>query len=197
MRSDGLLRVSKFCTRMIKNVTVFCASSPSGDRAEEYLQMARDFGVLLAKSGFVCINGGSWGMMEKLCKSMHEAGGEVHCVSLGGDTKNPEHNSYTSIEHLFPLSPRQQRLIERGDAFVALAGGVGTHYEIFEVLCRKMMGEIGPERPLICVGDGYEDLKNLLKNIVRNGLAFADPTSHILFVSTVDEVINFLRDHRE
>lgn len=177
---------------MIQNVTVFCASSPSGDRAHEYLQMARAFGLALAKNGLRCVNGGSRGLMKEISVAAHAAGGEVHCVLLEGEGYEIDHDAYTTKESLFPLSIRQQRLVELGDAYVALSGGIGTHYEIFEILCKKMMGEIPQDKPLICIGDTYRLLQSLLQNIVRDGLAFADPFEHILFVDSSEDAIDYL-----
>ncbi len=179
---------------MIKNVTVFCASSPSGEHAEKYLQIARDFGVLLAKEGFTCVNGGNLGMMTEICKSMHAAGGTVHCITLNKKDSPLEHDAYTHIEDFSPLSPRQQRLIGLGDAYVALPGGIGTHYEILEVLCRKALGEIDKQKLLLCVGDGYEPLRRVLESIVENGLSYSSPLDLIEFIPDIQTAIARLKE---
>lgn len=175
---------------MIRNVTVFCASSPTGPRADEYFSVARIFGSLLADAGLVCLNGGSHGLMTELSRAAHAHGGDVHCLTQGD--QHIDHDAFSFHEHFPTLSLRQAELLSRADAYVALPGGIGTHYEIFEVLCRKMMGDISPSRPLICIGDTYRDLQNLLRGIVESGLSFADPYAHISFVETPQEAVQIL-----
>lgn len=181
---------------MIKNVTVFCGYQPKGDKGAVYLAMAKDFGALLAKEGFGVVSGGNGGMMTETCRGAHEAGGVVHCISLRREQWPLDDAAFTHDEDFVELTPRQQRLLQLGDAYVALPGGIGTHFEILEVLCKKGVDEIPRDRPFICVGDEFIPLKQLIASIVENGMSYSDPLSLITFVSTIDEAMALLRMHR-
>lgn len=178
---------------MIKNVTVFCAAHPHGEKGQHYLDLAYNFGKRLAEEGFTCVNGGNWGMMSALSKGAHEAGGVVHCVTLHAEKYPIDHSSYTHLENHVELTARQSRLFTLADAFVALPGGIGTHFEIFEVLAKKNIEEITDEKLLICVGEEYDVLAELITNMVNRGLAYGDPLSHIKFARNIDEAIEMLK----
>lgn len=180
---------------MVKSVTVFCGYSPKGEKGAQYLQMAQDFGGLLAQEGFTLVSGGNGGMMTSICEGAHDAGGEVHCITLHREKWPLDHASFTRDEDFVALTPRQQRLLELGDAYVALPGGVGTHFEIFEVLCKKAIGEIAKDKPLICVGEEFMPLKAIVESIVANGMSYSDPLSLVAFVPDIDEAIRVLKAH--
>lgn len=179
------------------NVTVFCASSPHGPRETEFLAMAERFGRLLAKNGFGCMNGGNMGMMTALCRGAHQAGGHVHGILLRPSTYPTEHAYHTVVEHFDKIVPRQERLIAIGQAYVALPGGVGTFYEILQILGMKPLDEIDQETPLIIVGDTWKHLKLQLETIVAHGLCYRDPLPHINFVDTVEDAIGLLVAFRD
>ena len=178
---------------MIKSVTVFCGYQPKGEKGAMYLAMAKEFGALLAKAGFVVVSGGNGGMMTETCRGAHEAGGEVHCITLRREQWPLDHAAFTRDEDFVNLTPRQQRLLELGDAYVALPGGIGTHFEILEVLCKKGVDEIPRDRPFICVGEEFIPLKQLITSIVNDGMSYSDPLSLITFVPTIEDALAILK----
>lgn len=181
---------------MIKNVTVFCGYSPKGEKGADYIAMAKTFGEMLAKEGFSLVSGGNGGMMTAMCQGAHGAGADVHCITLNRAQYPLDHAAFTQDEDFVELTPRQQRLLELGDAFVALPGGVGTHYEIFEVLCKKAVDEIPRDKTFICVGEEFLPLKAVIESIVANGMSYSDPLSAITFVPTIEDAIELLKSNR-
>ncbi len=181
---------------MIKKVTVFCGYSPKGEKGAHYTAMAKMFGELLAKEGFSLVSGGNGGMMTAMCQGAHGAGGEVHCITLHKEKYPLDHDAFTYNEDFVMLTPRQQRLLELADAYVALPGGIGTHFEIFEVLCKKGIHEIPKDRPFICVGEEFEPLRNVLQYIIDNGMSYSDPLSAITFVPTTEDAMKLLKAGR-
>jgi len=171
-------------------VVVFCASSPHGEKRDFYLKLAYDFGVFLAEEGYTCVNGGSTGMMEAVCKGAFRTGGQVEIVNL--TAYPPEHKYYHSLEFGKTLPERQSLLISKGDAFVALPGGAGTAYEIHEVLARTTLGEIGQGKPLICVGEEWNLLAELLNMQAKQGLTRHNYGSYITFVPDVETAMKVL-----
>jgi len=175
---------------MSQTVSVFCASSPSGPKTDEYMAMARRFGQLLARDGYRCVNGGGDGLMRALSEGVHSEGGEVYCVCLEDYPVSHASHSGTEVHRL--LTDRQLAIINRGDAFVALPGGTGTLFEVCEVLAKMALGEIDPNKPLICVGEDWKYIKLHFDHMVRQGLIFGNSTGPLNFVFTVEEAIDLL-----
>ena len=121
-------------------VTVFCGSSNHVDA--KYFEAARELGVKLVKRGWSLVyGGGSVGLMGMLSRTMLEQGGRVTGViprvllDLGvGET------AVTELIVTDGLRDRKAIMDERGDAFVALPGGIGTLEEVLEALTLKQLG---------------------------------------------------------
>jgi cytokinin riboside 5'-monophosphate phosphoribohydrolase len=125
---------------VIRSVTVFCGSSDSVDR--KYFAAAEEFGAKLARRGWRLIyGGGGVGLMGSLARAVLAQGGEVTGIipkallELGvGDT------GLTELVVTDGLRDRKAIMDERGDAFVALPGGLGTLEEVLEALTLKQLG---------------------------------------------------------
>ncbi len=125
---------------MIRSVTVFCGSSDSVDR--KYFAAAEELGAKLARRGWRLIyGGGGVGLMGSLARAVLAHGGEVTGIipkallELGvGDT------GLTELVVTDGLRDRKAIMDERGDAFVALPGGLGTLEEVLEALTLKQLG---------------------------------------------------------
>ena len=125
---------------VIGAVTVFCGSS---DRvAAGYFEAARELGEKLARRRWRLIyGGGGLGLMGALARAVLGAGGEVVGVipkalldlGVGEDT-------VTELMVTEGLRDRKAIMDTRGDAFVALPGGLGTLEEILEVMALKQLG---------------------------------------------------------
>ncbi len=125
---------------MIRSVTVFCGSSDSVDR--KYFAAAEELGAKLARRGWRLIyGGGGVGLMGSLARAVLAHGGEVTGIipkallELGvGDT------GLTELVVTDGLRDLKAIMDERGDAFVALPGGLGTLEEVLEALTLKQLG---------------------------------------------------------
>ncbi|HTY77839.1 MAG TPA: TIGR00730 family Rossman fold protein [Candidatus Bathyarchaeia archaeon] len=125
---------------MISAVTVFCGSSDVVDA--KYFAAASELGQKLARRGWGLVyGGGSVGLMGALSRSVLEGGGRVTGViprallDLGvGETQVSE------LVVTDGLRDRKAIMDERGDAFVALPGGIGTLEEVLEALTLKQLG---------------------------------------------------------
>jgi uncharacterized protein (TIGR00730 family) len=120
----------------MKTVTVFGSSLPRVGSAS-YIE-ARRLGKLLAEAGFALCNGGYAGLMEATARGAREAGG--HTIGITCEIWRSKANSWIAEEvrtHSFP--ERIMTLIERGDAYIVLAGGTGTLAEL--ALAWEMMNK--------------------------------------------------------
>ena len=125
---------------MIGSITVFCGSSDAVD--PKYFAAAVELGERIARRGWRLIyGGGSVGLMGALARAVLDGGGLVTGViprallDLGvGETKVSE------LVVTDGLRDRKAIMDERGDAFVALPGGLGTMEEVLEALTLKQLG---------------------------------------------------------
>jgi len=125
---------------MIGSVTIFCGSSDAVD--QKYFAAAVELGEKIARRGWRLIyGGGSVGLMGVIARAVLDAGGHVTGViprallDLGvGETKVSE------LVVTDGLRDRKAIMDERGDAFVALPGGLGTMEEVLEALTLKQLG---------------------------------------------------------
>lgn len=117
----------------MKSICVFCGSSPGRD--PRYLQIARDFGGLIAGSGLLLVYGGARvGLMGAVANAALEAGGHVVGVlpAVLGE-REVEHSGLSELHRVGTMHERKAKMAELADAFVAMPGGLGTLEELFEV----------------------------------------------------------------
>jgi len=124
----------------LENVCVYCASSPRTNG--RYLQAASQLGAELARSGLtVYYGGGAVGMMGALADAALAAGGKVIGVRPAFITGiEDDHRGVTEMIVTRTLHERKSILIERGHAFVALPGAIGTLDELVETITLKRLG---------------------------------------------------------
>ncbi len=120
-----------------------------------------------------------------------DAGKKTHCVNLA--KYPPDHDFFHTHESFELLRDRQKRLIELGDAYLALPGAVGTTHEITEVMSNKSLGGIPKDRPLICVGKEWHAQRQQFRDMVRYGVIAYDPFTLVDFVPTVEKAIALLK----
>lgn len=125
---------------MISSVTVFCGSSDAVDA--KYFAAAVELGEKLARRGWRLVyGGGSVGLMGALARSVLGHGGHVTGViprvllDMGVGEREVSELVVTD-----GLRDRKAIMDERGDAFVALPGGIGTLEEVLEALTLKQLG---------------------------------------------------------
>ncbi len=140
---------------MLQAITVFCGSA---DRCpERYLREAEAFGRLLARQGRTLVYGsGQCGLMGRAAKGAKEAGGYVVGINVRRFESYAPYPGTDELLMLETLPERKAALISRGDACVALPGGVGTLDELLDVYAMVQAGVL--EKPLgLLNADGYFD----------------------------------------
>lgn len=121
-------------------VTVFASSSERIDAA--YRPLAAELGRRIAERGWDLVwGGGRYGLMGAVSQGARDAGGRTIGVILQEFIdKNVHCERANEMQSVDDMRLRKAGLAERGDAFVALPGGLGTLEEILEVLSFKQLG---------------------------------------------------------
>jgi len=141
--------------RQSRIVSVFGSSqaAPGSTAYEE----AKQVGGQLAKAGLTVCSGGYGGLMEAVSRGAKEAGGSTIGVTtdwFASLTANPwvdeEVRTATFIERL-------ETIIEIGQGYLALKGGIGTLTEISTVWSLLQTHSI-PQRPLVLLVEPWQSL---------------------------------------
>jgi len=168
----------------LENVCVYCASSPRTN--ERYLEAASQLGTELARASLtVYYGGGAVGMMGALADAALAAGGKVVGVRpafISGI--EDDHRGVTEMIVTKTLHERKSILMERGHAFVALPGAIGTLDELVETITLKRLGI--HSRPICILNlDGlFDPLLQQFQRMVEDQLV--PPALLFLFECTAD-----------
>lgn len=140
----------------IRSVTVYCSSS--SDIAPAYFRAGADLGAAIAGAGWTLVYGGNRiGLMAAVADATRAAGGKV--VGITPQLMVDHGIGDDRCDELIVTSGMRERkelLEQRGDAFVALPGGLGTLEELFEVLVGRLLGY--HDKPIVLLNvAGYYD----------------------------------------
>lgn len=142
--------------KKIEFVCVYCGSSSRV--ADVYKDAARDMGRLIAAEGWgVVYGGGRVGLMGLVADSALNSGAKViGIIPAHIQQREIEHTDLTELHIVDSMHIRKQMMVDRSDAFIILAGGLGTLDEFFELLTWKQLGL--HDKPVVVVNiDGYWD----------------------------------------
>jgi uncharacterized protein (TIGR00730 family) len=162
---------------------VFCSSKPA--LAEVFRESTRDLIAHLEKSGVVSTfvyGGGSEGIMGLL---REYASVPVVGHNLPRWNPLPEERVYPSLRE------RQAGLIDDSDGYLVLAGGVGTLYELFQVLCENDVEKKGKPVVVYDPQGVFEPLQELLDRMTTRGYITVQPK--VCVTADQEEVSRFLQ----
>ena len=171
-----------------KQVTVFGSSRPAPGSAA--YEQARLLGRLLAEAGYGVVNGGYSGTMQGVSQGAAEAGGRATGVTCAVfDGQRPGGNRFlTSTVHAPDLLARLQKLVELGDAYVVLHGGIGTLLELFLVWNLSAVG--ATDKPCILVGSQWQ---RVLDNLQSDTAIGPQHVAMLRVVDTPEEAVSLLQ----
>lgn len=174
------------------NITVYCGSSMPKNRA--FQQAARKLGEWIARGGHALVYGGSRvGLMGIVSGTVLEAGGCVHGVETSFFVDaGVARNDLTELFVVDTMAERKAKMIELGDAFVALPGGVGTLEEMSEIMSRIRLGMNPGACYFLNIEGFYDNMRGFLDDMVREGFLDRVDLDRICFPETLDELVRLL-----
>ncbi len=177
---------------MISSVTVFCGSSDTV--GEKYFGAARELGEKLARRRWRLVyGGGGVGLMGVLSRAVLEHGGHVTGVipkallELGVGDRDVSELIVTD-----GLRDRKAIMDERGDAFVALPGGLGTLEEVLEALTLKQLGYHTKPLAVLDVDGFYEALWTQIQRGIDEGFIKPEFLDLWYLAPDVDALLRYL-----
>ena len=153
---------------MRKTITVFCGSSDGN--LPEYGQAAEDFGRLMARQGRRLVYGsGQCGLMGRVAKGVKEENGFIIGINVRQFAQYLPYPGTDEFLMMDTLPERKDALISRGDACVALPGGVGTLDELMDIYALVQAGVLTKPVGLLNVNRYFDGLLLQLDRACADG----------------------------
>ena len=187
-----------FCTVKEKievNITVFCGALDGGD--PEFTKRAYELGAWMADNGHSLVYGaGNAGMMGAVSDGVADNGGKSIGVTpeffiLAEATRD----DLTEVVTADDMPTRRKIMIDMGDAFIALPGGMGTLDEISEVITYKrlsLLGKINKPIMIYNVNGYYDSFFRFLDDIEDAGFCRSVDRENVIEVKCLDDIIKAL-----
>lgn len=176
----------------IRNVTVYLASSRHVPPV--FFAAAAELGTALAARGWGLVYGGnSIGPMGALADAVRDAEGKV--IGITPRILVDHGIADEACDELVvtdSMRQRKQLLEQRGDAFIALPGGLGTFEELFEIIVGRLLGTHDKPIVLLNIAGYYNPLLAMIEHGIQHG--FIKDKSRALWqvCSTVPEAMHYL-----
>lgn len=170
------------------NITVYCGSNPGDD--PRFIEEARALGAWIAREGHTLVYGGSSvGLMGAVSRAALEGGAPVIGVEPAFFIEaGVAQHDLTELIVCETMGERKAKMIELGDVFVALPGGVGTLEEISEIITRVRL-DLGPHECFLLNIDGfYDPLNAFLASMVDHRFFDQCDLDRCLFPRSADEL---------
>ena len=170
---------------------VYCSSQEGLE--EKYQQLALQLGTWIGQHGHTLLYGGSnAGLMHITASAVHEAGGHV----IGVIPEMFRHRIdplCDEVVYTANLGDRKQYMIEHGDVFIVLPGGIGTLDEWMSTLAVMTIGNNDPRPVIVANLDGlYDATIQQLAVMTRTPFARGKNLARTLVARTATELISAL-----
>ena len=172
-------------------IVVYCSSQEGLD--EKYRLLARDLGSWIGEHGHTLVYGGSnAGLMHITAAAVHEAGGHIMGV-IPEMFRHRIDPVCDEVVYTANLGDRKQYMIEHGDVFVVMPGGIGTLDEWISTLAVMTIGNDDP-RPVIAANiDGlYDATVQQLADMTRTPFARGKNLARTLVARNTAELLSTL-----
>jgi len=178
----------------IQCVTVYAASSQALDAV--YVDAAERLGRTLGAAGFrIAYGGGGTGLMGAMADGALAEGAEIQGIIPEFLTRVERgHQGLHTLEVVADMRVRKARMLEEGDAVIALPGGCGTFEELFEAMTLKRLGQFLGPIVLINTRGYYDRLLEFLAHSVSE--RFMNRT-HLDLWQTVEQPEDVIQAMRE
>ncbi len=155
-------------------------------------------GTQIARAGWTLVYGGNRiGSMGALADAVRAAGGKV--IGITPKVLVDKGIADELCDELVVTDGMRERkaiMEARGDAFVALPGGLGTFEEIFEIIVGRLLGFHAKPIVLLNILNYYGPLLAMIQHGVDEQFIKAN-TRDLYFVAETDtEAIEYLRNYK-
>ena len=180
----------------LKKICVFCGSSSGNDLA--ITDMAVKLGEIFAARNITLVYGAAKiGVMGTIAKSVLDNNGKV--IGIIPDFLKMKEVVHLGLSELITtqnMHERKLKMQEASDGFIALPGGMGTIEELFEIITWLQLGLHKKPIGLLNVNGFYNDLINLLENMVRKGFLSIENYNLLLVDSSPIQLLKKMEEFK-
>jgi hypothetical protein len=176
----------------IRNVCVYCGSSPGGD--PRFGEAAEALGKALARAEIgLVFGGGGDGLMGRLARAVLEEGGRATGIIPKFLVRREQ--ALSAAQDLIVVDDmhrRKQLMFERADAFVALPGGIGTLEELVEQLTWVQLQRHRKPVLIADIGGFWRPLLALFAHMRELGFVREGLEARYLVAEKIDDALPML-----
>ena len=179
----------------MKNICVFCGSSPGTD--PKFMEEAVRCGTLIAEAGLTLVyGGGKVGLMGAVADAALAAGGRVVGV-MPEDLVNQEiaHRGLSELHVVQSMHERKLKMADLSDGFLCLPGGPGTFEEIFEQWTWALLGIHAKPCGFVNVSGYYDLMRRTIQQMADNGFIGQAYVDMLVYADGTAEVLDRFRDY--
>jgi uncharacterized protein (TIGR00730 family) len=159
-----------------------CVFLSAADLDERYTRPAREFGELIGAGGHTLVWGGSdTGLMKVVADGVQTAGGRLQGISVQFLRRHARKGADEMLVAQ-DLAERKALLLDRADAIVVMAGGLGTLDEATEILEQRKHGLHNKPVVLLNTEGFYDGLTMQLQRMENEGF-LPVPVADLVFVT--------------
>ncbi len=156
--------------------------------------------TLIARGGHTLVWGGTnHGTMKVIADAAQNAGGKIIGISM----KSGAHKARENADEMIfakDLSERKRIMLERSDAIVVLAGGLGTLDEATEMLALRRRNDHNKPIVFLTTNDFYRGLQMQLEKMEAEGFlddGHGDMVEGQIanFANTPEEAMQYIEKH--
>ncbi|MGA1932287.1 TIGR00730 family Rossman fold protein [Arcobacter sp. YIC-464] len=176
-------------------IAIFCGSSNGND--EIYINAAKELSKYLAQNNIdIVYGGGNVGLMGTVASTALEYGGKVYGV-IPVDLQDKElgHEGLTELKIVADMHERKATMADMADAFVALAGGIGTFEEIFEVWTWAQLGYHDKPCAFYNTKGFYDNLFSMIDTICNEGFMKKDYSDMLIKTTNPKELLEKINSY--
>jgi len=153
----------------MKTIAVYCGASHGADPL--YAEAARELARTLVEHNIGLVyGGGKVGLMGVIADEVLRLGGEATgVIPRALVDKEFAKRDCTELHIVESMHDRKRLMAERAGAFLALAGGIGTFEELFEVWTWRQLGYHDKPVGILDTSGYYQPLLGFLGQSVREG----------------------------
>ena len=177
-----------------KNLVIFSGSNkPSffSDIQQELILIANNLDTTLYH---VWYGGGESGLMGVIPYNFHQLGGQVSSVDAQQFVSKYGQASFGNCFVMNTFTERQNTLVEQGEIFLCLPGGIGTLSELFDVLVNNDVNGKDFQIIIFSYQDFFKPIIDFVFENIQSGFIREKILKNLHICYTGTEVIQKLKD---